>query len=132
MCAMKVEGSKRVLIVDDDIDLLMLLERRLQKEGFEIESAISLPEAEELIPYFAPHLVILDINVNGQDGRQLCWKLKKQDSDPDIKVIIISGFDINPVRAALFGADAIVPKPFDIDFLLARIDDLFFHFPHYK
>lgn len=132
MCAMKKEISKRVLIVDDDIDLLMLLERRLKKEGFEIETAISLPEAEEVITYFAPHLVILDINVNGQDGRQLCWKLKKQDPDKNIKVIIISGFDINPVRAALFGADDVLPKPFDYDFLLSRIDNLFFHFPHYK
>jgi DNA-binding response OmpR family regulator len=131
MCAMKEETCKRVLIIDDDIDLLMLLERRLKKEGFEVETAISLPEAEELFTYFAPHLVVLDINVNGQDGRQLCWKLKKLDPDQDIKVIMISGFDINPVRAALFGADDIVPKPFNLDYLVAKIDRLFYY-PHYR
>lgn len=132
MCAMKQESSKRVLIIEDDIDLLMLLERRLKKEGFEVETAISLPEAEELIIYFSPHLVILDINVNGQDGRKLCWKIKKQGTDPDIKVVMISGFDINPVRAALFGADDIVPKPFNIDFLVGRVDRLLFYLPDYK
>lgn len=133
MCAVKEEEvSKRILIVDDDIDLLMLLERRLQQEGFEMETAVSLPEAEELIAYFAPHLVILDINVNGQDGRQLCWKLKKQDSDHEVKVIIISGFDYNPARASLFGADDVLPKPLNIEFLLTRISSVFSDLPHYK
>ena len=70
--------QKRILIIDDDIDLLMLLERRLVKEGYKIEAAASLPEAEDVLPAFKPNLVLLDINVNGEDGRQLCWKLKKR------------------------------------------------------
>jgi DNA-binding response OmpR family regulator len=115
---------KRILILDDDVDLLMLLERRLQKEGYELETAISLPEAEEIIPYFGPHLVLLDINVNGNDGRQLCWKLKKQWPEDDVKVIIISGFDFDPRRAALFGADDVLPKPLNVEFMLQRIRTL--------
>ena len=68
---------KRILVVDDDIDLLMLLERCLSKEGYEVETAASLAEADEIICSFSPHLVLLDINVHGEDGRQLCFKLKK-------------------------------------------------------
>lgn len=120
---MKEEVLKRILIVDDDIDLLMLLERRLQKEGYEVETAISLHEAEELIIYFDPHLVLLDINVNGFDGRQLCWKVKKE-MNPSSKVIIISGFDYNSGRAALFGADDILPKPLNTEVLLWKIEVL--------
>lgn len=124
MCAMKAEVSKRILIVDDDIDLLMLLERQLKKEGYETETAISLPEAEELIVYFDPHLVLLDVNIKGEDGRQLCWKIKHKPVYRVAKVLIISGFDYNPTRAALFGADGILPKPFNTEFLLNRIGAL--------
>ncbi|HTM90939.1 MAG TPA: response regulator [Flavisolibacter sp.] len=124
MCAMKAEVSKRILIVDDDIDLLMLLERKLKQEGYETETAISLPEAEELIVYFDPHLVLLDVNLRGEDGRQLCWKIKHQPVYRIAKVLIISGFDYNPSRAAIFGADDILPKPFHMEFLLNRISGL--------
>lgn len=124
MCAMKKEVPKRILIVDDDIDLLMLLERRLKQEGYETETAISLAEAEEMIVYFDPHLVLLDINIRGEDGRQLCWKIKHQPVYRIARVLIISGFDYNPARAAIFGADDILPKPFNVEFLLSRISDL--------
>lgn len=120
MCA-AYRIPKRILIVDDDLDLLMLLERRLQKEGYSIETAASLGEAEELINYFSPHLVLLDINVNGEDGRKLCWKLKKEESK-EIKVIIMSGYDYDTGRAVLFGADDLLPKPLHTEFLLHRVD----------
>jgi DNA-binding response OmpR family regulator len=113
--------QKRILIIDDDIDLLMLLERRLVKEGYKIEAAASLPEAEDVLPAFKPNLVLLDINVNGEDGRQLCWKLKKENRGRDIKVIIISGYDYSAGRAVLFGADDLLPKPLHIDYMLTCI-----------
>jgi DNA-binding response OmpR family regulator len=121
---MKAEVSKRILIVDDDIDLLMLLERKLKQEGYETETAISLTEAEELIVYFDPHLVLLDINIKGEDGRQLCWKIKHKPIYRVAKVLMISGFDYNSSRAALFGADGVLPKPFHMDFLLNSISKL--------
>ena len=121
---MKNEVSKRILIVDDDIDLLMLLERKLKQEGYETETAVSLPEAEELIVYFDPHLVLLDSNIKGQDGRQLCWRLKHQPVYRVAKVLIISGYDYSPSRAAIFGADDILPKPFNMEFLSNRIAGL--------
>ena len=117
MCATKEKHPKRILIIDDDIDLLMLLERSLVKEGYSVEAAASLPEAEEVIYAFQPHLVLLDINVNGEDGRQLCWKLKKQMGEKAIKVIIISGYDYSAGRAVLFGADDLLAKPFQFDYL---------------
>ncbi len=122
MCVAKNGYQKRILIIDDDIDLLMLLERRLQKEGYEIETAVSLPEAEDILPAFSPHLVLLDINVNGEDGRQLCWKLKNNVESKDVKVMIISGHDFSTERAILFGADDLLPKPLVTEYLLLQID----------
>jgi DNA-binding response OmpR family regulator len=115
------EIKKRILVIDDDMDLLMLIERKLLKEGYEIETAVSLPEAEDIIPYFSPHLLLLDININGDDGRKLCWKLKKEDKDNNVKVLIMSGYDYDSNRAFLFGADELLPKPLNSDFLLQKI-----------
>lgn len=119
---MYAENQKRIIIVDDDVDLLMLLERRLLKEDYDVETAASLTEAQELMPYFDPHLVLLDININGEDGRKLCWQLKKsaQAKDP-AKVMIMSGYDYDTGRSFLFGADELVAKPLHLDYLLHRI-----------
>ena len=111
----------RILIVDDDIDLLMLLERRLLKEGYDIETAASLSEAEEILPYFTPQLVLLDINVKGEDGRKLCWKLKKTERAKPLTVLIMSGYDHSTGRAVLFGADGLLPKPLNTEFLLHQV-----------
>lgn len=116
------ENPKRILIVDDDLDLLMLLDRRLKKEGYEIETAASLPEAEEIIATFSPNLVLLDINVNGEDGRQLCWRLKKSEIYKEVKVLIMSGYDYSNSRAALFGADHLLPKPLHTDILVHLVE----------
>lgn len=122
MCAAFRDESPRVLIIDDDIDLLMLLERRLGREGYAVETAASLAEAEELIGFFDPHVVLLDINVNGEDGRKLCWKLKKGDVPHKVKVIMMSGYDCNTTRAVLFGADEMLAKPLHTDYLLHRLE----------
>ena len=119
---MKNVIAKRILVVDDDVDLLMLIERLLVKQGFIVETAANLAEAEDIHSYFAPHLVLLDINVKGDDGRKLCWKLKN--SGTGVKVIIMSGYDYNVGRAVLFGADELIPKPVNTEFLLHRIEKL--------
>ncbi len=121
MCVSFKVIQKRILIIDDDVDLLMLLERRLDKEGFCIETAASLIEAEEIVASFEPQVILLDINVRGEDGRKLCWKLKMQDGLSQVKVILMSGYDYSTSRAIIFGADDLVPKPLNIDFLLHRI-----------
>lgn len=116
------ETQKRIIIVDDDVDLLMLLERRLTKEGYDVETAASLSEAQEVLPYYAPHLVLLDININGEDGRKLCWQIKKSgELKEEMKVMIMSGYDYDTGRSVLFGADELLAKPLHIDFLLHRI-----------
>ena len=116
--------AKRILVVDDDVDFLMLLERLLNKEGFIVETAANLAEAEDIHAYFDPHLVLLDINVKGEDGRKLCWQLKN--SGNGVKVIIMSGYDFSVGRAVLFGADDLIPKPINTEYLFHRIDNLLF------
>ncbi|RYZ21622.1 MAG: response regulator [Chitinophagaceae bacterium] len=111
----------RVFLVDDDIDFLMLLERRLQAAGYVVETAASIAEAEELRHDFQPHLYLIDINVNGADGRTLCWKIKMQEAQAGVKALLITGYDCHRGRAALFGADEVLAKPVPTDYLLMRL-----------
>lgn len=115
-------GAYRIMLIDDDIDFLMLLERRLAKEGFILESAASLQEAEELLPLFQPDLVLLDINVNGEDGRGFCFKMKQQAAYASSRVILLSGYDPDKGRASLFGADDVLSKPVNYEYLLQVIE----------
>jgi DNA-binding response OmpR family regulator len=115
-------GANRILIVDDDVDLLMLLERKLLKQGFDVETAVTLHEAEEILEYFQPQLLLLDINLNGEDGRKLSFKLKRSDRHSGIRIIILSGYDYSASRAVLFGADELITKPLHLDYLLHRIE----------
>ena len=122
MGALPPTVANQILIVDDDVDLLMLLERKLLKQGFEVETAVSLPEAEEILNYFQPQLLLLDINLNGEDGRQLSFKLKRSERHRSLQIIILSGYDYSASRAALFGADELITKPVHMDYLLHRIE----------
>lgn len=114
----------RVLVVDDDIDLLMLMERKLQQCGYVVESAVSLAEAEYVTSVFKPHLVLLDINVSGDDGRQLCWKIKHTAETKKTKVILMSALYYPTSRVMLFGADDFIAKPYPPEFVQQRLATL--------
>lgn len=116
--------AKRILLVDDDIDLLMLLERKLQRSGYIIESAASLPEAEYVLALFKPDVVLLDINVAGEDGRKLCWKIKHSEQNSKAKVILMSGYNYSISGPLSFGADDYVAKPFDSEYLVNKVTGL--------
>lgn len=116
-----VNNTTRVLVVDDDIDLLMLLERKLQQQGYKVESAVSLAEAEYISPLFKPDLVLIDINISGDDGRQLCWKIKHAAESQSTKVILMSGLYYPTSKTLLFGADDFIAKPFAAEFLLQKM-----------
>lgn len=114
----------RVLVVDDDIDLLMLMERKLQQSGYLVESAASLAEADYVMSLFKPNLVLLDINVCGEDGRQLCWKIKHAAPESPVKVMLMSGIYYPTNRILFFGADDFLAKPFASEFMMQKISAL--------
>jgi DNA-binding response OmpR family regulator len=115
----------RILVIDDDIDLLMLMERKLQQSGYIVESAVSLSEAEYVLSLFKPDLVLIDINVSGEDGRQLCWKIKHTAKTSATKVLLMSGLYYPTNKVMLFGADDFIAKPFPPEFVQQKITAMF-------
>ncbi len=112
--------ATRVLLVDDDLQILPLLQRGLAFEGFEVYTATDGASGLAAARQYQPHIVLLDIAMPGPDGFEVCRRLRLQE---DIAIIMLTARDevLDKVNALNLGADDYVPKPFAFDELVARM-----------
>ena len=112
--------KKRVLVVEDDPVLTRVLRDNLTFEGFDVQSVSDGSLAQSVAKEFAPDLVLLDVNLPGQSGFELCeaWRQRSQ-----VPIILLTamGQKGDKIRGLQLGADDYVTKPFDLEELLARI-----------
>jgi len=109
-----------ILAADDDPQLLRLITRNLQLEGYEVLAASDGQQALELIENNAPDLVLLDVMMPKMDGFTVCYRVREFSSVPII-IITARGQDQDKVRGLDLGADDYLTKPFSVDELLARV-----------
>src|SRR5215212_6779367 len=105
----------KILIVDDDPGILMALEMALQDEGYETEPVTRYAGVEQQVESDPPGLIILDVLLSGDDGREICRKLKSLPATAHVPVILMSAHPNARASASEAGADDYLPKPFDID-----------------
>jgi len=107
----EILGAK-ILVVEDDYQLLALLRRALEREGYDVIAAISGAEMMSLLATARPDLVVLDIHLPDQDGRDLLAELKKNPKTCHIPVVVWSGGDADSDRriALDLGAEDYVQK----------------------
>ena len=112
---------EKILVVDDDADILDLLGILLPKHGFIIKKVIKGEDVLKQASLFAPGLILLDINISG-DGREVCKQLKSPGSlFKNVPVILFSaGCDLEK-QMALCKADGFIQKPFDLLELVDKI-----------
>jgi two-component system response regulator MprA len=112
--------ATRILLVDDDLQILPLLQRGLAYEGFEVYTAVDGESGLAAAKQYQPHIVLLDITMPGLDGFEVCRRLRLQE---DIAIIMLTARDevTDKVSALNLGADDYVPKPFAFDELVARV-----------
>jgi DNA-binding response OmpR family regulator len=112
---------QKILIVDDDRDLLEMVTIALSNFEMKVECLADGNRLIECITAFEPNLILLDIYLNDCDGRELCYKLKSSDQYKNIPVILYSAGHISAqsIRDSL--ADDFIPKPFSISQLVKRI-----------
>ena len=105
----------RVLIVDDNEDVVEVLAMALQTAGFETESAFDGPAALRLARSFFPHVALLDIGLPVMDGYELAGKLRC-DYGPSLRLVAITGYGEESDRARSFeaGFDEHLTKPVDV------------------
>lgn len=112
---------KRLLIVDDDPDILEFLQIILVEEGYEIVTSTKGEYLEQLHNGGLPHLILLDILLSGRDGREIVKHLKSQQETQHIPIVMFSAHPSAEETARQAGADDFLAKPFNIDALLAKI-----------
>ena len=111
----------KVLLVDDDRDLLQLLPYALRREGHEVVTAADGPEALRRWRAERPDVVLLDIRLPELDGFEVCRRIRES---PDTPIIMLTGLggELDVVRGLQLGADDFVTKPASIGQLEARIE----------
>ncbi len=109
-----------ILAADDDPQLLRLITRNLQLEGYDVLAASDGQQALELIENNSPDLVLLDVMMPRMDGFTVCFRVREFSSVPII-IITARGQDQDKVRGLDLGADDYLTKPFSVDELLARV-----------
>ncbi len=115
--------QKRVLIVEDETDLVKLLKYNLEKEGFRVSYATDGAVALSEVRRDPPDLVILDLMLPGLDGLEVCRQLRRNDRFVRIPVLILSarGEEADRVVGLELGADDYVTKPFSTREVIARV-----------
>ncbi len=107
--------KEKILVVDDQFGIRILLNEVLQKEGYDTYQAANGLQALEVLKDHVPDLVLLDMKIPGMDGIEILKRMKVL--QPDIKVIIMTAYgELDMIQEAMdLGAITHFAKPFDID-----------------
>src|SRR5258707_3608683 len=114
------KSGARILVVDDEIEILRALQRSLTAHGFEVFTASSGEEALDSITHYRPDLMLLDLGLPGMSGLEVCKRVRMQSNLPII-VLSVKDAERDKVLALDLGADDYVSKPFGINEVLARV-----------
>lgn len=113
--------QKKILIVDDDESILDALSLILTDADFTVEATSRGSTTMTAVDRFKPDLILLDVLISGWDGRNICRKLKAEDTTKDIPIIMISAHPSAQRSVVECGANDFIAKPFDTNELLYRV-----------
>ncbi len=125
---MSQEGPKpsgrRIVVADDENDILMLIRTALQSDGHEVIAASNGADAIDAVREVTPDLAILDIMMPEKSGIEVLQEMKSDDALGTIPVIMLTGLsDKEKIQAALdLGADYYIVKPFEYNDLLGKVN----------
>jgi two-component system alkaline phosphatase synthesis response regulator PhoP len=124
---MSANKSKKILVVDDEVDILELLKYNLKKEGYRVKTATNGIEAMETARDFLPDLVLLDIMMPHQDGVETCRQLREMPKLVNTFIIFLTARseEYSEVAAFDIGADDYITKPIKPRALISRIAAIF-------
>ncbi|MGH8957966.1 MAG: GGDEF domain-containing response regulator [Acidimicrobiia bacterium] len=115
--------SERILVVDDDPDILAVVKINLELEGYEVDTAEDGREAVDKAMIEAPELILLDIMMPRMDGLTALRRIRSHGTTGNTSVILLTarGLPEDRVKGLELGADDYITKPFDISELVARV-----------
>lgn len=119
--------QKKVLLVDDEEEILELVEATLGSDGrFQVLCAREGDEALLIAQQEQPDLMFLDVMMPGKDGIQVCYELKSKSAGPEIKVVMLTALaeEFDQRKAMEVGADDYFVKPFSPTALLEKVEEV--------
>lgn len=114
----------KILVVDDNKDICLLIESILLSEGYVVESCCNPAEFKEKFNSGKPHLIITDMLMSGFDGRTLTKEVKGNPETADVKVMLMSAHPDAAKICNEIGVDDFLSKPFEIDDLVNKVENL--------
>lgn len=120
------EEATRVLVIDDDLDTRVLLARRLQKAGYEVETRANGEEALHDLGTISPDVILADWMMPLMTGPELCRRLRSTTAYRDVPFVLLTARSLenDVVEGFEAGANDYIVKPFTIGELSARIESL--------
>ena len=117
-------GKIRILVADDDPELLAMLGLQLRKRGYEVFEADDGNEAANLARREHPDLIILDVMMPQKNGWEVAREIRSAEATQDIGIVILTaiGVRMNEMTSPLYGADSYVDKPFEFAILEREIE----------
>jgi len=116
-----IVSEQKILLLDDNKDLLLIMQIILKAQGYEVVQACCVEEATQKIKIHNPMLVLMDVFIKEQDGREFCSQLKRETATNNMKIIMMSGIESNNDSLYVIGADDFIQKPFDYNELLEKV-----------
>lgn len=114
--------KKKILVIDDDQDILDVITILLKMKGFEVITINSPVHVLEKISEIKPDVIVLDIQLGSTDGRQVCKQIKEIEASSQIPVILFSANKNYKKDVEAYLADDFIEKPFDINLFLHKIN----------
>jgi len=113
--------QKKILVVDDEPDILEFLQDLLEQEGYTVAITDKAEYVEKLHDSDLPDLILIDVLLSGKDGREIVKHLKSQEETKHIPVMMFSAHPSAEETARAAGADDFMAKPFETDEMLAMV-----------
>lgn len=118
-----MDCKRKVMIIDDDKDLVLLVQDLLEDNGYEVNVAHSIDDAYEKLTNYKPDVILLDINLPDGLGFELCEELRRVSQVPVIFASARTSED-DKVKGLDIGGDDYIAKPFSLKELLSRINSV--------
>ncbi len=123
---MTTDAKTKILVADDDLEILALVARHLSALPAEVVEASDGEEALRLAQREKPDLVVLDVMMPGMSGWEVCRAIREDDAMSGTGVIMLTGIGqrLNEMTSPLYGADGYLDKPFELEQLSAKVREV--------
>lgn len=120
-----IKIQKKILVVDDNEDISMVIKMMLQAKGYTVDTKNEALHIREYIDSFKPKLLVMDMLLSGADGRDVCRELKSEYNYQTLPVLMISAHPNARKDCIKAGANAFLEKPFDMHDLYQTVEEFF-------